>query len=139
LLAKIHGISLAAFVYYVVASLFLGAFVGVIVFTLIGDLWGRRTALLFNLALMSAAYLAIPFAPSPEVLGLLRFVAGLGVGPEALTALDIMVSDLPSQDQREGSRHRLHDQLDRASGVGPAGLFVDTQTDLGSTGGSGCS
>ncbi|MDT7869453.1 MAG: MFS transporter [Thermoproteus sp.] len=60
-----YGISLTASVYYVVASLFLGAFVGAVVFTLIGDLWGRRTALLFNLALMSAAYLATPFAPSP--------------------------------------------------------------------------
>ncbi|PLC66039.1 MFS transporter [Thermoproteus sp. CP80] len=88
-----YGISLTASVYYVVASLFLGAFVGAVVFTLIGDLWGRRTALLFNLALMSAAYLATPFAPSPEVLGLLRFVAGLGVGPEALLVLDIMISE----------------------------------------------
>ncbi|MGC9190221.1 MAG: MFS transporter, partial [Conexivisphaera sp.] len=91
--SQYYNISLAASIYYVIALLFLGAFVGAIVFTLIGDLWGRRTALLFNLALMSLAYLATPFAPSPEVLGALRFVAGLGVGPEALIVLDIMISE----------------------------------------------
>ncbi|MGC8583905.1 MAG: MFS transporter [Thermoproteus sp.] len=91
--SQYYNISLAASIYYVIALLFLGAFVGAIVFTLIGDLWGRKTALLFNLALMSLAYLATPFAPSPEVLGALRFVAGLGVGPEALIVLDIMVSE----------------------------------------------
>ncbi|CCC80961.1 MFS transporter [Thermoproteus tenax] len=88
-----YGISLASAIYYTIALLFLGAFVGAIAFTLIGDAWGRRSALLFNLALMSLAYLATPFAPDPLTLGLLRFLAGLGVGPEALIVLDIMISE----------------------------------------------
>jgi len=88
-----YGISLASSIYYVVAMMFLGAFVGAIIFTLIGDVWGRRAALLFNLVLMSVAYLATPFAPNPLVLGILRFIAGLGVGPEALIVIDIMTSE----------------------------------------------
>lgn len=91
--SQYYHISTASAVFYVVAMLFLGAFVGAIAFTLIGDAWGRKTALLFNLALMSLAYLATPFAPTPEALGALRFVAGLGVGPEALIVLDIMVAE----------------------------------------------
>lgn len=37
--------------------------------------------------------MATPFAPNPLVLGILRFIAGLGVGPEALIVIDIMTSE----------------------------------------------
>jgi putative MFS transporter len=92
-ISKYFHVPLVTSIYYTVAILFLGAFVGAIVFTIIGDAWGRRTALLFNLALMSAAYLAIPFAPNIVTLGALRFIAGLGIGPEALIVIDILTTE----------------------------------------------
>ncbi|MFP3044946.1 MAG: MFS transporter [Thermocladium sp.] len=92
-ISKYFHVSIAASIYYTVAVLFLGAFIGAIVFTIIGDAWGRRTALLFNLTLMSLAYLATPFAPNIVTLGALRFIAGLGIGPEALIVIDILSTE----------------------------------------------
>ncbi|MEM1627569.1 MAG: MFS transporter [Sulfolobaceae archaeon] len=80
-------------VFYTVALLFLGAFVGCVLFTIIGDAYGRRTAIVLNMFLLSIGELLVPLANSVQVYGILRFISGLGVGPEAVLVLDIMSTE----------------------------------------------
>ncbi|MEM0363767.1 MAG: MFS transporter [Sulfolobaceae archaeon] len=91
--AKYYGISIPTSVFYTVAISFLGAFVGVILLNLIADSIGRRTALLINMFIMSIAYLLTPFSPNVLIYGALRFIAGVGYGPEALIVIDIMTTE----------------------------------------------
>lgn len=84
---------LFAYVGYAIAFLFrpLGAFC----FGCIGDFYGRKTALLSSMCLMSLATLALAFIPSAKVLGavstllflLCRIAQGLAVGGEYGTAM----------------------------------------------------
>ncbi|WP_338598400.1 MFS transporter [Sulfolobus tengchongensis] len=92
-ISTFYKVSSATAIYYNVAVFFLGAFVGAILFTYIGDSLGRRTALIINMAIASVGLLLTPFSPNIYVLGLLRFITGLGVGPEALIVLDVMVTE----------------------------------------------
>ncbi|BDB98218.1 MFS transporter [Saccharolobus caldissimus] len=88
-----YKVTLTTAIYYDIAVFFLGAFVGCIAFTYIGDAMGRRTSLIINMFIASIGLLLAPFAPNIYVFGLLRFITGLGVGPEALIVLDIMVTE----------------------------------------------
>jgi putative MFS transporter len=45
------------------------------------------------MAIMSVAYLLTPFSPNIYVYGVLRFMAGVGFGPEALVVLDILTTE----------------------------------------------
>lgn len=84
---------LYAYIGYAIAFLFrpLGAFC----FGCIGDLYGRKTALIISMVLMSAATLALGFIPSVQALGLTatllfllcRIAQGLAVGGEYGTAM----------------------------------------------------
>jgi MHS family proline/betaine transporter-like MFS transporter len=84
---------LYAYIGYAIAFLFrpLGAFC----FGCIGDLYGRKTALISSMVLMSTATLALACIPSVEVLGLTttllfllcRIAQGLAVGGEYGTAM----------------------------------------------------
>ena len=91
--AHYFSISIPASVFYSVALAFLGAFVGATIFNIIADSMGRRTALLINMFIMSAAELLTPFSPNVIVYGILRFIAGLGFGPEALIVIDILTTE----------------------------------------------
>lgn len=91
--ATYYGISRADAVFYTVAMLFLGAFVGSLIFTIIGDAYGRRTAIVMNMFLLSIGELLVPLASNVYIFGLLRFISGLGVGPEAVLVLDIMATE----------------------------------------------
>jgi AAHS family 4-hydroxybenzoate transporter-like MFS transporter len=65
-----------------------GMMVGGLVGGLVGDRLGRRTALLGSVVTFSLLTFAIAFANSIEMLGLLRFLAGVGLGgamPNAAT------------------------------------------------------
>lgn len=88
-----YDISRPEAVFYTVAVLFLGAFVGSVLFTLIGDMYGRRTAIVLNMFLLSIGELLIPLASNVQLYGLLRFVSGVGVGPETILVLDTMVTE----------------------------------------------
>ena len=92
-ISKYYSVPSTESIYYTIAIFFLGAFVGCIIFNYIGDSMGRRTALIVNMAIASVALLLTPFSPNIYVLGLLRFIAGLGVGPEAILVLDVMVTE----------------------------------------------
>ena len=65
-----------------------GMMIGGLVGGYLGDKFGRRTALLGSVVIFSVLTFAIAFASSIEMLGALRFLAGLGLGgamPNAAT------------------------------------------------------
>ncbi len=66
----------------VLASGFLGMFVGAVGLGAFADRFGRRTAFLINLGLYSVFTLAGAFAPNAPVLIAARFIAGIGIGAE---------------------------------------------------------
>ncbi|HTY93949.1 MAG TPA: MFS transporter, partial [Steroidobacteraceae bacterium] len=61
----------------------LGTAVGGFALSPIADIWGRRTAILINLVLMSAGMMLSATAASVTTLSALRFCTGLGVGAMA--------------------------------------------------------
>jgi MFS family permease len=61
----------------------LGTFIGAFALSAIADLWGRRTAILINLALMTVGMLVSATADSVELLIAMRILTGMGVGAMA--------------------------------------------------------
>jgi len=92
-ISKYYSVPSTESIYYTIAVFFLGAFVGAILFNYLGDSMGRRTALIVNMMIASVALLLTPFSPNIYVLGLLRFITGLGVGPESILVLDVMITE----------------------------------------------
>jgi MFS transporter, putative metabolite:H+ symporter len=75
------------------ASSFLGMFVGAAAFGRIADRLGRRRAFLINLVWFSIWSIVAAFAPNPLMLVGARFMAGIGVGAEYPVA-DSYLSDV---------------------------------------------
>ncbi|ABP94640.1 MULTISPECIES: MFS transporter [Metallosphaera] len=92
-ISAFYKVSTAVAIYYNIAVFFLGAFLGAIIFTYVGDALGRRTSLILNMVIAGIGLLLTPFSPSIQVLGTLRFITGLGVGPEALIVLDVLITE----------------------------------------------
>lgn len=69
----------------------LGMFFGAILAGTLTDRFGRRKLFVGCLAWYSTAMLAVALAPTPELLGLFRFVAGLGFGGVAPVAIALVV------------------------------------------------
>lgn len=81
----------------------LGMFFGAIAAGTLTDRFGRRRLFLGCLICYSAAMVAVATAPTPELLGLFRFIAGLGFGGIAPVAIALVV-----EVAREGERNRLN-------------------------------
>ncbi|MFE1197755.1 MFS transporter [Streptomyces olivaceoviridis] len=81
----------------VLASAFLGQFLGAVVLGRLADRFGRRRAFLVNLALYSGASLAGAFAPSVGWLVATRFVAGIGIGAEQSLTDSYLADVLPAR------------------------------------------
>ncbi|MEV5177026.1 MFS transporter [Streptomyces flaveolus] len=77
----------------VLASAFLGQFVGSLVLGRVADRFGRRRAFLVNLALYSGFSLLGAFSPTAAWLVVTRFFAGLGIGAEQ-TLSDCYLADV---------------------------------------------
>jgi MFS transporter, AAHS family, benzoate transport protein len=69
------------------------------------DRLGRRSVLLFGVAWFSAATALCVLAPSPTVLGFLRFLAGLGLGGVIPSAIALTIEYAPPQ------RHHFYNNL----------------------------
>ena len=81
----------------VLASGFLGMFLGALALGLMADRLGRRRAFLLNLTIYSAFTLLGAFATSASMLIVTRFLAGIGIGAE-LPLVDAYLSEvLPPQ------------------------------------------
>jgi putative MFS transporter len=76
-----------------VATGFLGMFVGTLALGLASDAFGRRTAFMWMLLGYSLATLAGAFAPDARFLLVTRFLAGVGVGAE-LVVIDTYVTEM---------------------------------------------
>lgn len=77
----------------VLASAFVGQFLGAIVLGRLADRLGRRRAFLLNLGIYSVFSLVGGLSPNVEVLVASRFLAGMGLGAE-LALADTYLSDL---------------------------------------------
>lgn len=75
------------------ASSFVGMFIGAAVFGRVADRLGRRRAFLVNLVWFSVWSLVAAVAPNPLILVAARFMAGIGVGAEYPVA-DAYLSDV---------------------------------------------
>jgi putative MFS transporter len=79
----------------VVASGFLGMFVGAIVLSVVADRVGRRKIFLANLLTYSLFSLAAAFSPNIETFLALRFLAGIGLGAELVLVDTYLAEFLP--------------------------------------------
>lgn len=77
----------------VLASVFVGAFVGAITLTRLADRVGRRRAFFLTLGIYSLFSVLGAFSPNVEMLIVCRFLAGIGIGAE-LPLCDAYLSDL---------------------------------------------
>jgi len=81
------------------ASSFLGMFIGAAAFGRIADRIGRRRAFLLNLVWFSVCSLLAALAPTPALLVAARFLAGIGIGAEYPVA-DSYLSDVLPKEHR---------------------------------------
>ncbi|GAB3878049.1 MFS transporter [Kibdelosporangium lantanae] len=79
------------------ASTFVGMFLGALVVGRLADRFGRRPAFLFNLALYSVFSLLGAFSPDASWLLVTRFVAGVGLGAELPLADTYLTELLPAR------------------------------------------
>lgn len=80
----------------VLASAFVGQFIGSLTLGRIADRFGRRRAFLINLAIYSACSLLGAFAPNAAWLIVTRFLAGLGIGAEQALSDCYLADVLPA-------------------------------------------
>ena len=80
---------------WVIASGFLGMFVGANVLSVLADRFGRRRMFMVNLGAYSLFSLLCAFAPNLEWLLALRFLAGLGLGAELVLVDTYLAEFLP--------------------------------------------
>ncbi|GLE52109.1 MFS transporter [Mycobacterium montefiorense] len=81
----------------VLASSFIGMFFGAAFFGRLADRMGRRKAFLLGLSWFSAFSFAGAFAPSPALLVLARFLAGVGIGAVYPVADSYLADVLPKE------------------------------------------
>jgi putative MFS transporter len=80
-----------------VSMTFVGMMLGSFLTGFLGDRYGRRFTYQANLAIFGLASLASAFAPSMEVLILLRFLMGMGLGAENVVGYSTMTEFVPPQ------------------------------------------
>jgi MFS transporter, putative metabolite:H+ symporter len=81
----------------VVASGFLGMFVGAATLSVVADRLGRRRVFLLNLLTYSLFSLAAAFSPNIETFLVLRFLAGIGLGAELVLVDTYLAEFLPAR------------------------------------------
>jgi MFS transporter, putative metabolite:H+ symporter len=81
------------------ASSFIGMFIGAAAFGRIADRIGRRNAFLLNLVWFSVCSLLAAVAPTPALLVAARFLAGIGIGAEYPVADSYLSDVLPKADR----------------------------------------
>jgi len=93
-LIKAWGLTRGAFTPVVVAGL-CGMAIGSGSAGLIADRFGRRVAIILSVMLFAGATVCIGFAPNITALGILRFIAGLGVGGALPTSTTLAAEFTP--------------------------------------------
>ncbi|PVY96890.1 MFS transporter [Actinomycetospora cinnamomea] len=80
----------------IVTAGLLGVMAGALAVGPLADVIGRRATMIATVAGFSVLTLACAFAPNPEVLGVLRFLAGLGLGGVLPVALALVAEYAPT-------------------------------------------
>jgi putative MFS transporter len=78
-----------------VSATFFGMTLGSLITGFLGDRYGRRFTYQFNLLIFGLASFAAAFAPNMDVLNLLRFVMGLGLGAEIVVGYSTLTEFVP--------------------------------------------
>ncbi|WCN03749.1 MFS transporter [Streptomyces sp. M92] len=81
----------------VLASVFIGQFIGSLVLGRVADRFGRRRAFLINLAIYSGFSLLGAFSPNAAWLIVTRFLAGIGIGAEQVLSDCYLADVLPAK------------------------------------------
>jgi MFS transporter, putative metabolite:H+ symporter len=76
-----------------VAATFAGLFVGTVFFAPMADKYGRRVIFTYSMLWYSVASVIMAFMPTGNLVCLMRFVAGIGIGVELVT-IDTFVAEL---------------------------------------------
>jgi MFS transporter, putative metabolite:H+ symporter len=76
-----------------IAALFMGLFVGTLVFGFVADRFGRRVIFTFSLLAYTFCNVVMAFQSDPFWLNVWRFLAGVGIGVELVT-IDTYISEL---------------------------------------------
>jgi putative MFS transporter len=76
-----------------VAALFIGLFIGTVVFGFVADRFGRRSIFTASLIWYSACTLIMAFQPTAAGINLWRLLAGIGIGVELVT-IDTYLAEL---------------------------------------------
>lgn len=95
----------------------IGMLIGALVIGTVTDLVGRRRIMLVCISWFSAAMLLAAAAPTPEVFGLARFVAGVGLGGVVPTAIALTI-------EYAHPRHRSTTNAVMFSGYSIGGIFA---------------
>jgi AAHS family benzoate transporter-like MFS transporter len=95
----------------------IGMLIGTLVVGAITDMFGRRKIMLISISWFSVAMGLTALAPNAEVFGILRFVAGLGLGGVVPTAIALTVEYSPK------GRRQLNNAL-MYSGYSFGGIFA---------------
>ena len=82
-----------------------GVMLGAMAVGTISDVIGRRQTMLWTVVIFSVLTLACAFAPNPSIFGVLRFLAGLGLGGVLPTAI-AMVNEFARPRPRRHGDHR---------------------------------
>jgi MFS transporter, putative metabolite:H+ symporter len=82
-----------------IAALFLGLFIGTLVFSYVADRLGRRTIFIFALLWYSIATCILAFQDTANMVNLWRFITGIGIGVELVT-IDAYLSELVPKSMR---------------------------------------
>lgn len=86
----------------ILASAFVGQFLGAIALGCVADRLGRRAAYLLNLGVYSVFTLVAGLAPNVPVLVVARFAAGIGLGAELALADSYLAEILPARHRGRG-------------------------------------
>jgi AAHS family benzoate transporter-like MFS transporter len=95
----------------------IGMLIGTLVVGALTDVLGRRKIMLISITWFSVAMVLTALAPNAEVFGLLRFIAGLGLGGVVPTAISLTVEYSPK------GRRQLNNAL-MYSGYSFGGIFA---------------
>jgi putative MFS transporter len=118
----------------VLASAFIGQFIGSLVLGRVADRFGRRRAFLVNLALYSGFSLLGAFSPNAAWLIATRFLAGIGIGAEQ-TLSDCYLADvLPARKRGRYTAWAYTLAFCGVPAVGFAALWLVPLTPLGIAG-----
>lgn len=80
-----------------VSATFVGMMLGSLVTGFLGDRYGRRFTYQANLAIFGTASIAAAFAPSMQILILIQFIIGFGLGAENVVGYSTLTEFVPPQ------------------------------------------